>query len=71
MDEDWLKDNLPDLEAPWEPEEKEDDDDGGPGFWLFNHNKRKKHVKRAHVRKALQYRKRSWGYTLTKCRKLS
>lgn len=47
VDDDWMKENMPDLETPWQPldtEEKEDDS----GWWLLNASKRRRRIARTH-----------------------
>ncbi|KAF2713154.1 hypothetical protein K504DRAFT_131954 [Pleomassaria siparia CBS 279.74] len=39
MSDDWIQENLPDLEEPWHPMDKEDEAEE-PGFWLFSSKKR-------------------------------
>ncbi|KAF2736719.1 hypothetical protein EJ04DRAFT_510828 [Polyplosphaeria fusca] len=46
MDDEWIKDNLPDLEKPWEPLEKEDNEDQDTLFWMFNTKHRQRKLKR-------------------------
>lgn len=47
VDDEWMKENLPDLETPWEPLDNQDtvQEDG---FWLFNASKRRRRLARAH-----------------------
>lgn len=42
-----MKENLPDLETPWEPIDKEAPEEG-EGFWLLNASKRRRRVAKAH-----------------------
>ncbi|KAJ4287733.1 hypothetical protein N0V90_012437 [Kalmusia sp. IMI 367209] len=39
VDDDWMKENMPDLEEPWQPMDQEDKEHL-KGFWLFNPQKR-------------------------------
>lgn len=48
--EEWKAANLPNLDAPWAPHLRKDDEDIEPGYWLFSHKKRKAKAMRAHVR---------------------
>ncbi|KAF2472933.1 uncharacterized protein BDR25DRAFT_283551 [Lindgomyces ingoldianus] len=47
VDDDWIKENLPDLEQPWNPVDKEEveNDDG---FWLLSASSRRRRLKRIH-----------------------
>ncbi|KAF2747879.1 hypothetical protein M011DRAFT_467469 [Sporormia fimetaria CBS 119925] len=47
VDDEWMKENMPDLEAPWEPLDKENEPEGG-GHWLFNASKRRRRIAKAH-----------------------
>ncbi|KAF2265906.1 hypothetical protein CC78DRAFT_567222 [Lojkania enalia] len=47
VDDDWMKENLPDLEAPWEPIDKEGEEETGP-FWLWDSKSRHRKFKRIH-----------------------
>jgi hypothetical protein len=46
MSDGWMQENLPDLEAPWHPIDKEDEEEE-PGFWLFSSKKRSRRYLRA------------------------
>ncbi|CAO2653615.1 Nn.00g030260.m01.CDS01 [Neocucurbitaria sp. VM-36] len=48
VDDDWMKENLPDLETKWEPIDNDDQEERLKGFWLFNPAKRKRKVIRFH-----------------------
>ncbi|KAH8725644.1 hypothetical protein GQ44DRAFT_706885 [Phaeosphaeriaceae sp. PMI808] len=48
VDDDWMKENMPDLETPWEPIDENKDDDRLKGFWLFSPAKRKRRLTRFH-----------------------
>lgn len=48
MDDDWMKENMPDLETPWEPIDEAGDEDRVKGFWLFSPAKRRRKVMRFH-----------------------
>ncbi|KAF1835898.1 hypothetical protein BDW02DRAFT_261345 [Decorospora gaudefroyi] len=48
VDDDWLKENLPDLEQKWEPIDQANDDDKIQGFWLFTPAKRRRKLLRFH-----------------------
>ncbi|RYN32077.1 hypothetical protein AA0112_g6242 [Alternaria arborescens] len=48
VDDDWLKDNMPDLEQKWEPIDKDHGDEHIKGFWLFTSEKRKRRLMRFH-----------------------
>lgn len=39
VDDDWMLENMPDLEEPWQPMDQEEKEDER-GFWLFNPRKR-------------------------------
>lgn len=39
VDDDWMKQNMPDLEEPWQPM-NHDEKDEATGFWLFSRRKR-------------------------------
>ncbi|KAF2004581.1 hypothetical protein P154DRAFT_519085 [Amniculicola lignicola CBS 123094] len=47
VDDDWMKENMPDLETPWHPidEHKEEVE---VGLWLLNANRRRRTMKRMH-----------------------
>ncbi|KAH7128234.1 hypothetical protein B0J11DRAFT_265395 [Dendryphion nanum] len=47
VDDDWMKENMPDLETPWEPIDKEEEEDNR-GFWLLNASKRKRRFNKFH-----------------------
>lgn len=46
MSDDWIQENLPDLEEPWHPMDKEEEENE-PGFWLFSSKKRSRRWSRA------------------------
>lgn len=46
VDDDWMKENMPDLETPWEPIDEEKDDERMKGFWLFSPAKRRRKLLR-------------------------
>jgi len=46
VSDDWMKENLPDLEEPWHPIDKAGDEEE-PGFWLFSARKRSRRWMRA------------------------
>ena len=46
VDEEWMKENMPDLETPWEPIDKEDREEE-EGFWLLSASKRRRRVDNA------------------------
>ncbi|KAH8632294.1 hypothetical protein IG631_13977 [Alternaria alternata] len=48
VDDDWLKENMPDLEQKWEPIDKDHGDEHIKGFWLFTSEKRKRRLMRFH-----------------------
>jgi hypothetical protein len=48
VDDDWMKENMPDLETPWEPIDEDKDDERLKGFWLFSPAKRKRKAMRFH-----------------------
>ncbi|KAK7518273.1 uncharacterized protein IWZ02DRAFT_314523 [Phyllosticta citriasiana] len=46
---DWMRENMKDLDAPWEPEEPTTPDpEKQPGFWLFTQDKRKRRLSKIH-----------------------
>ncbi|KAF2870490.1 hypothetical protein BDV95DRAFT_573956 [Massariosphaeria phaeospora] len=47
MSDDWIKENLPDLEEPWHPLDEEEEEQE-KGFWLFNRRRRTRRVDRWH-----------------------
>jgi hypothetical protein len=47
MDDEWMKENLPDLETPWEPIDQQDPEKE-EGFWLLSASKRRRRIARAH-----------------------
>lgn len=48
---DWMRENMKDLDAPWEPEEPSTPDpEKQPGFWLFTQDKRNRRLSKIHVR---------------------
>jgi len=48
VDDDWMKENMPDLETPWQPIDEEKDDEHLKGFWLFSPAKRRRKLMRFH-----------------------
>ncbi|KAF2849626.1 hypothetical protein T440DRAFT_518868 [Plenodomus tracheiphilus IPT5] len=48
VDDDWLKENMPDLEQKWEPIDSDDKEEKIKGFWLFNTTKRTRKLVRLH-----------------------
>jgi hypothetical protein len=48
VDDDWMKENMPDLETPWEPIDESKGDEKLKGFWLFSPTKRRRKVMRFH-----------------------
>jgi hypothetical protein len=48
VDDDWMRDNMPDLETKWEPIDESDEVDRMKGFWLFSPAKRKRKILRFH-----------------------
>ncbi|OAL47602.1 hypothetical protein IQ07DRAFT_122219 [Pyrenochaeta sp. DS3sAY3a] len=48
VDDDWMKENLPDLEQKWEPIDNDEHEEKLKGFWLFSPAKRKRKVVRFH-----------------------
>ncbi|KAF2820992.1 hypothetical protein CC86DRAFT_373914 [Ophiobolus disseminans] len=48
VDDDWMKENMPDLETPWEPIDEDKDEERIKGFWLFSPAKRRRKVLRFH-----------------------
>jgi hypothetical protein len=48
VDDDWMKENMPDLETPWEPIDEDKDDERLKGFWLFSPAKRRRKLLRFH-----------------------
>ncbi|USP75556.1 hypothetical protein yc1106_02830 [Curvularia clavata] len=48
VDDDWLRDNMPDLEQKWEPISEAATDEPIKGFWLFTSEKRKRKLIRFH-----------------------
>lgn len=47
VDDEWMKENLPDLETPWEPMDEKDREEEN-GFWLLNKSKRRRRLARFH-----------------------
>jgi hypothetical protein len=47
VDDEWMKENLPDLETPWDPIDKQEEDED-QGFWLLSASKRRRRVARFH-----------------------
>jgi len=48
VDEKWMQDNLPDLEAPWNPIDEDEHLEDDAGFWLLNPSRRKLRMRRLH-----------------------
>ncbi|KAL6160595.1 hypothetical protein ACJQWK_11834 [Exserohilum turcicum] len=48
VDDDWLKENMPDLEQKWEPIGERRVEEPIKGFWLLNSEKRKRKLMRFH-----------------------
>ncbi|EFQ95774.1 hypothetical protein CFE70_003898 [Pyrenophora teres f. teres 0-1] len=48
VDDDWLRENMPDLEQKWEPIDKDNGVEDTKGFWLFTSEKRKRRLLRFH-----------------------
>jgi hypothetical protein len=48
VDDAWMKENMPDLETPWEPIDEDKDDERLKGFWLFSPTKRRRKLMRYH-----------------------
>jgi hypothetical protein len=48
VDDDWLAENMPDLEQKWEPIDQDDENDKIKGFWLFTPAKRRRKFVRFH-----------------------
>ncbi|KAF2837299.1 hypothetical protein M501DRAFT_938070 [Patellaria atrata CBS 101060] len=48
VDEDWMKENMADLDAPWRPETGINEKQRIPGYWLFVPQKRKLKLKKLH-----------------------
>lgn len=48
VDDDWLKENMPDLEQKWEPIDRDTGVEDTKGFWLFTSEKRKRRLVRFH-----------------------
>ncbi|KAF1850631.1 uncharacterized protein K460DRAFT_361388 [Cucurbitaria berberidis CBS 394.84] len=48
VDDNWMKDNLPDLETKWEPIDNQDQEETLKGYWLFSPTKRKRKILRFH-----------------------
>ena len=55
VDENWMKENMPDLEAPWQPEDHDASVDDDAGFWLLNASRRKRRIKRVQVRSSQKH----------------
>jgi hypothetical protein len=47
VDDEWMKENMPDLETPWEPIDR-DEEGEQMGFWLLNASKRRRRMMRFH-----------------------
>lgn len=48
VDDEWMKENMPDLETPWHPIDEGEQDERLKGFWLFSPAKRKRKLMRFH-----------------------
>lgn len=48
VDDDWMKENMPDLEQKWEPMDDKVEEERLKGFWLFNTTKRRLRLARFH-----------------------
>jgi hypothetical protein len=48
VDDDWLQENMPDLEQKWEPIDQDRGEEHIKGFWLFTSEKRKRRLIRFH-----------------------
>jgi len=48
VDDDWMKENMPDLETPWEPIDEDKEEERLQGFWLFSPAKRRRKLMRFH-----------------------
>jgi hypothetical protein len=48
VDDNWMKENMPDLETPWEPIDGDKENVKTKGFWLFSTSKRKRKLMRFH-----------------------
>jgi hypothetical protein len=48
VDDDWMKENMPDLETPWQPIDENKEDEKVKGFWLFSPAKRRRKLMRFH-----------------------
>ncbi|KAH9871181.1 hypothetical protein J1614_006757 [Plenodomus biglobosus] len=48
VDDDWLKENMADLEQKWEPIDNDDKEEKIKGFWLFNNTKRTRKLVQFH-----------------------
>jgi hypothetical protein len=48
VDDDWMKENMPDLETPWEPIDENKNHERTKGFWLFSPAKRRRKLMRFH-----------------------
>ena len=49
VDEEWEKENLGDLEGPWNPAGMDTNSQGTKGFWLFSAERRSATSRRIHV----------------------
>ncbi|KAF2010314.1 hypothetical protein BU24DRAFT_413919 [Aaosphaeria arxii CBS 175.79] len=47
VDDEWMKENMPDLETPWDPIDK-DEEEEDQGWWLLNASKRRRRIIRTH-----------------------
>lgn len=47
MSDEWMKENMPDLEEPWHPIDQEKEEEEA-GFWLFNRRKRARRFNKFH-----------------------
>lgn len=48
VDDEWIKQNLPDLETPWEPLDEKDNREQTAGWWFFNARERQRRFDRFH-----------------------
>lgn len=49
VSEEWMRENMPDLERPWQARDGSADAEKDPGFWLFTPSKRKRWWKKKQV----------------------
>jgi hypothetical protein len=48
VDDDWMKENMADLETPWQPIDEDTENEKTKGFWLFSPAKRRRKLMRFH-----------------------